>query len=120
MYRSHSVDTPNNTFLFLSITHSKECDYYITLIVHGVESIPIHGVESIPIHGVESIPQLLFYGVKSIPIDGINYIINLNEQMELFLNKHKYFYRNLLTYSLALSIINQKEKYSPQQDKSGC
>lgn len=112
MYRSHSVDTPNNTFLFLSITHSLECDYYITFIVYGVESIPIHGVESIP--------QLLFYGVKSIPIDGINYIINLNEQMELFLNKHKYFYRNLLTYSLALSIINQKEKYSPQKDKSGC
>lgn len=33
MYRSLSVDTPNNTFIFLSITHSSECDYYNTLIV---------------------------------------------------------------------------------------
>lgn len=38
MYRSHSVDTPNNTFLFLSITHSLECDYYNTLIVYGKEN----------------------------------------------------------------------------------
>lgn len=38
MYRSHSEDTPNNTFIFLSITHSKECDYYNTLIVCGKEN----------------------------------------------------------------------------------
>lgn len=38
MYRSLSVDTPNNTFLFLSITHSSECDYYNTLIVCGKEN----------------------------------------------------------------------------------
>lgn len=38
MYRSHSEDTPNNTFLFLSITHSSECDYYNTLIVCGKEN----------------------------------------------------------------------------------
>lgn len=38
MYRSLSEDTPNNTFLFLSITHSKECDYYNTLIVCGKEN----------------------------------------------------------------------------------
>ena len=48
MYRSHSEDTPNNTFLFLSITHSLECDYYNTLIVYGKESIPTQGGESIP------------------------------------------------------------------------
>jgi hypothetical protein len=38
MYRSLSEDTPNNTFLFLSITHSSECDYYNTLIVCGKEN----------------------------------------------------------------------------------
>lgn len=38
MYRSLSVDTPNNTFLFLSNTHSSECDYYNTLIVYGKEN----------------------------------------------------------------------------------
>ena len=48
MYRSQSEDAPNNTFLFLSIKHSSECDYYNTLIVYGKESIPTHGVESIP------------------------------------------------------------------------
>jgi hypothetical protein len=56
MYRSISGDTPNNTFKFLSITHSLECDYYITVIVYGRESIPNHGIESIPTHGGESIP----------------------------------------------------------------
>lgn len=38
MYRSHSEDTPYNTFLFLSITQSLECDYYNTLIVCGKEN----------------------------------------------------------------------------------
>ena len=48
MYRSISEDTPNNTFIFLSITHSLECDYYITLIVYGIECIPKYGGESMP------------------------------------------------------------------------
>jgi hypothetical protein len=48
MYRSLCEDTPNNTFIFLSITHSLESDYYNTLIVYGRESIPTQGIESIP------------------------------------------------------------------------
>lgn len=43
MYRSLSEDTPNNTFLFLSIKHSSKCVYYNTLIVCGKEIIPTQG-----------------------------------------------------------------------------
>jgi hypothetical protein len=46
MYRSLCEDTPNNTFIFLSITHSSECDYYNTLIVYGKEIIPTQGKEN--------------------------------------------------------------------------
>jgi hypothetical protein len=66
MYRSHSVDTPNNTFLFLSITHSLECDYYNTLIVYGKEN-RLNLVKNIDYYRILMVKKLDSVNLKNRP-----------------------------------------------------